>query len=224
MTDQSLATRPGALDAQLPQYDYICLDGSGSMHHVWWDMLDSIDAYVDTLKRMGTKSHIHMSIFTSPHEHLDCVARDCDIAQWIPMKTDPVGSYFGGTPLYDAIEVMCFKLRNLNPARASLVIVTDGDEGDSRSCDEVRARSLLDWARAKGWSVTFIGCDFNNSAVAAKLGGTASSSIGVSKALLKDAVTEFARKRHAYGVTGAPVHWSDAEKQQFGGYLGGPSK
>lgn len=225
MTNETaLAPRPGTLTIAQKQYDYICLDGSGSMMGTWWEMLDAIDSYVETLKSMGTRSHIHLSIFTSPHENIDLVARDVEIDQWVPLAKEPVGSLFNATPLYDAIEVMCFKLRNLNPERASLLIVTDGGETGSTVCDETRARSLLDWARAKGWSVTFIGCDFNNSSVAAKLGATESSAIGVQRRLLKNAVNELARKRHAYGLTGAPVHWSDAEKQQFGGYLAGPAR
>lgn len=33
------------------QIDYILLDGSSSMHGQWYDVLNSIDAYVDETKR-----------------------------------------------------------------------------------------------------------------------------------------------------------------------------
>lgn len=224
MNDSALTTRPGALALAQEQYDYICLDGSGSMMDRWWDMLSAIDSYVATAKTLGTRSHIHLSIFTTPKENIDMVARDESNDDWKPLLDQPVGSHFMGTPLYDAIEIMCAKLRNIDPKRASLLIVTDGHEGDSRSCDQTRARSLLDWARSKGWSVTFIGCDFNNSTLAKTLGATPSSAIGVQSRLLTDAVKELARKRHVYGVTGAPIHWTEAEQQQFGGYLNAPSK
>lgn len=210
---------------QPEQYDYILLDGSGSMEgQLWWDSLQAIDSYVATLKSLNTKSHIHLSIFTSPKENIDLTARDCSIDDWVPLLQEPVGSHWRYTPLFDAIEVMCFKLSQLNPDRASLVIVTDGDENGSESCDEARARSLLDWARAKGWSVTFIGCDFNNSRIAKKLGATPSSAIGVQRHLLSEAAADLARKRHRYGLTGDPVHWTEDEQRQFGGLLAGPSK
>lgn len=224
-----IATRPGQLTLAQEQYDYICLDGSGSMMDKWWEMLEAIDSYVGTLKALNSKSHLHLSIFTSGFDHgissnIDMVARDVGIDQWVPLLKDPVGSHFIGTPLYDAIEVMCAKLHKLNPRRAALTIVTDGHESDSKVCDLDRAKSLLDWARAKGWSVTFIGCDFNNSRTAQALGATAASAIGVQKHLLNEAVTELARKRHVYGVTGAPVHWTEAEQKQFGGFLAAPTK
>lgn len=209
-------------ETQLEQYDYVLLDGSGSMLSKWWDMLDAIDAYVGQLKTMGTKSHIHLSIFTDGDD-LDMIARDQPIAAYVPLSQNPVGSTWGGTPLYDAINVMCRNLRNLDPKRASLVIVTDGGENGSKFTDQIQARAMLDWARAKGWSVTFIGCDFNNSNAAAALGASKSEAIGVQKKLLAEAARDLARKRHAYGVTGAPVHWSEEEQRQFGGYLAGPA-
>jgi hypothetical protein len=214
-----IAPRPGQIAESDVQRDLIILDGSGSMQHLWFDMLHAIDTYVDGLKRAQTQSHITLSIFTSPLEHIDMVARDSQVSDWKSLLQDPPGSYWGGTPLYDAIEVGLLKLRNELPKRAAITICTDGGENGSQSCDQTRARSILDWARARGWQVTFIGCDFNNDRVAAGLGATESATIGVQRKLLSEATKELALKRARYALSGAPMHWSESERSQFGGYL-----
>jgi hypothetical protein len=206
--------------AQEPaQFDYILLDGSGSMSgQSWWDALAAIDSYVAQLKVSQCSTHIRLHIFTDG-AYIDMLGRDEEIDDWTPLMQDPIGSMWGSTPLFDAIEIMGARLRELNPTRCAITIVTDGDENGSTSCDETRARAILDWMRSKGWSVTFIGYDFNNSSLAKALGVSGSAAIGVQKALLQDATKELARKRAAYGKTGAPVHWSEGEQKQFGGYL-----
>lgn len=214
-----LTLRPGQIAESDTQRDLIILDGSGSMQPMWFDMLQAIDTYVDGLKRAQTESHITLSIFTSPRENIDMVARDSSVARWQPLLQDPPGSYWGGTPLYDAIEVGIAKLRHENPKRAAITICTDGDENGSQSCDLNRCRAILDWARARGWQVTFVGCDFNNDGLANSLGATESATIGVQRKLLSEATKELARKRARYAQSGAPMHWSEDERTQFGGYL-----
>jgi len=219
MTNTDLTPTRTAIAELDVQRDLIILDGSGSMQPLWFEMLQAIDTYVDALKRNATQSHITLSIFTSPLQHIDMVARDSSVADWRSLLQDPPGSYWGGTPLYDAIEVGIARLRNENPKDAAITICTDGGENGSQSCDLVRARAILDWARARGWQITFIGCDFNNDRVARELGATAASTIGVQRKLLNEATKELAKKRARYAATGAPMHWSDSERSQFGGYL-----
>jgi hypothetical protein len=204
------------------QVDYILLDGSGSMITSWYDTLDSVQAYVDGVKAQNIKSHCIMQVFDDTN--LDMVGRDCDIDAWVPLRQQPVGSTFGGTPLYDAINVMGRKLRDMDPPRCSIVIVTDGGESDSRFTDRTQAKSILDWCRAKGWQVTFIGAEFDNSAQARALGAGPNAYIGVSKKMLTSAIDALAKKRARYGLYGESMEYTDDEKQQFGGYLSGPSK
>ena len=218
--DQALIHKSGALK-NTAQLDYILLDGSGSMRPKWWDMLEAIQAYVDGLKEARVNSHLLLHIFDDSAP--DYIARDVSIDAWDDLRKSPVGAYFGGTPLYDSINLMCRRLRDIDPQRCSIVIVTDGEESDSRYTDLIQAKSLLDWCRAKGWQVTFIGCDYNNSDQAGLLGGSPQSSIGVQKRLLADAARNLAKKRQRYGLYGEDMHFSEEERQQFGGYLEGPS-
>jgi hypothetical protein len=198
------------------QVDYILVDGSGSMQSKWWPSLDAIDAYVATLKSNNIRSHLIVSVFSTGS--LDDKQRDCPIEQWQNLCQDPLRSWFAGTPLYDAIDLMGRNLKEANPPRASIVIVTDGDDNESQvSLDH--ARKVLDWCRAKGWQVTFIGANINSDRIAGLLGGNPESAVGVGTRLLTEAAKNLGEKRAKYGLYGTPMHFSDDEKEQFGGHL-----
>jgi hypothetical protein len=210
--------RSGALNAA--QMDYILLDGSSSMQPKWEDSLRAIESYVQTLKSANVHSHITLTTFCT-HD-IQFVHRDAPITEWKSMYDEPIGSFWGGTPLYDAIVMMGARLRDLNPSRCSIVIVTDGqDTGGKFTIDT--AKSILDWCRAKGWQVTFIGAAFRNADQARALGADESQAVGVSQERLSDAAASLAKKRIRYGVTGDDIGFTDDEKGQFGGYLNGPA-
>lgn len=206
------------------QFDYILLDGSGSMQDKWWESLDAIDAYVGGLKSEQVNSHIMLSTFTSGLNSpiKMWTQRDTPISDWVPLAKDPIGSDFGMTPLYDAVNTMGRQMRDLDPPKAAITIVTDGEEQGSQHTDLHQAKSILDWCRAKGWQVTFIGADFSNSKQAQLLGAGSGTSVGVAKANLKLAASALAKKRAAFARYGTPMHYTKDEQVQFGGYLGAP--
>ena len=200
------------------QLDFILFDGSSSMHSKWWPMLEATDAYIAGLKAQNIKTHIVLDVFDS-HD-LKLRGRDTHIDAWKTFGEDPLGSHFGSTPLYDAIVVMGHTIRELNPQKCAVTIVTDGDEVGSTFADIHQARAVLDWLRAQGFPVTFIGCDFDNDRQARMLGANASNSIGVRKELLTDATKRYAEKRARNVRSGDDISFTADEKQKFGGYLG----
>jgi Mg-chelatase subunit ChlD len=212
-----LQTHPRLPDALRSQRDFILLDGSGSMQNSWWPTMEAIEAYIATLRRNATQTFLTLSVFSG--QDLDMEQRNCTIEDWKSLLDQPLTSTWGSTPLYDAINVMARRLRDEDPLRCAITIVTDGDENGSNFTDRTQAKAILDWCRAKGWQVTFIGCDWDNEALAKKLGSHPSAAIGVSKAMLKDAAEELANKRSRYASSGAPMHFTDEERHQFGGYL-----
>lgn len=222
MTDTSLAHYSHAPSKIETQVDYILIDGSGSMTDKWWESLEAIDAYVEGVRAANVQSQI--LIHTFDDSDIDLIQRDQPIEQWVPLLKQPIGANWGMTPLYDAVNVMGRRLAAMDPPRCSIVIVTDGGENGSRITNLVQAKSILDWCRAKGWQVTFIGADFSNARQAALLGGNPASAIGVTKQNLKASTEALAKKRARYALYGEDMHWSDDEKQQFGGYLNGPAK
>jgi hypothetical protein len=221
MTDTHITSTADTNAAkQNVQMDYILLDSSQSMQDKWWDTLDSIEAYVQGVRAENIKSHVILHSFDDIA--LELIHRDVPIEGWIPLRTAPIGAYWGSTPLYDAISLMASKLRDLDPPRASIVIVTDGAENASRFTTIEQAKGLLDWCRAKGWQVTFIGANFSNARQASLLGGDPNSAIGVERRHLTSATSALAKKRARYGLYGEAMHYTDDEKQQFGGYLNAP--
>jgi hypothetical protein len=199
------------------QLDFILLDGSSSMQGKWWDMLGAIDAYISGLKNAHVKTHILLHVFDNHDLKLE--GRNTHIDTWRTFAEDPLGSHFGSTPLYDAIVIMGATIRDLNPQKCAVTIVTDGDDTGDRFADINQARSVLDWLRAQGFTVTFIGCDFDNDRQAKALGANASNSIGVRRELLTDAAKRYAEKRAHSVRTGDDISFTTDEKQKFGGYL-----
>lgn len=210
-----LITRPGALVA--PQLDYFLVDGSSSMYDKWYPMLNGMDLYMETLKSRNINSQGIVQVFTD--RELSAIIRDSKIGEWPKFAIEPADCPGGLTPLYDAINIMCRNLRDLNPPNASITIWTDGDENKSRHTDATQARALLDWCRAMGWQVTFIGCDFNNTRQAALLGANKENMIAVRTIKLLEASETLANKRVRNALTGDDINFSDDEKENFGGYL-----
>jgi hypothetical protein len=220
MSSRELKLRPGALQA--PQLDYILVDGSGSMQDKWWNCLAALDGFIDVMKTRNIHSHGIVSVFSG--NDLGTIQRDGLLRDWKPFNVDPIGSNWLGTPLYDAINNMCRILRDMDPPNCSIVIVTDGDDlGGSRHTTVEQARALLDWARAKGWQVTFIGCDFDNNEQAKLLGATAQNSLGVRKELMKDAGRLLGERRAANAQDAdTDINFTEDERTKFGGYLSAP--
>lgn len=205
-----------------PQLDYILIDGSGSMQDKWWPTLDSVEAFVKVLRAANIHSHGIVTVFDGLN--IDNVQRDSTIDTWRPFREDPLSANFHNTPLYDAINLMGRHLRDLDPPSCSIIIVTDGAENGSHHTDIHQARAILDWCRAKGWQVTFLGADFNNASQAKLLGANESNSIGVRKMKLLEAGKALGEKRARHAISGTDINFSKDEKEIFGGYLSGPSK
>jgi hypothetical protein len=221
MTQQNLTNTTSTPDTVRTQHDYILLDASSSMSTKWWESLEAIDKYISGLKAANVNSHITVATFTNAqggfrYDH----ARQGTIEQLTesPLVQNSPDFWAGSTPLYDAINQMIRELRDLDPLKCSIVIVTDGEENGSQTT-LVQAKSFLDWARAKGWQITFLGCDFENSSQAKMLGINDSNALGTSAARLIDATAELAKKRAHHAHFGTPMNFSDDEKSKFGGYL-----
>jgi len=211
----ALIQREGKLLA--PQLDYILIDGSSSMSDKWWPTMAGLDGFLAVLQSQNIHSHGIVSVFSS--RDLQSIQRDSEIATWPRFVDAALGSQFGTTPLYDAINLMGRHLRTLDPPKASIVIVTDGDENASRHTDATQARAIVNWMTAKGWQITWFGCDFNNARQAALLGAAPRNTVGVRQAKLTQAGHTLGEKRVRNIHYGADIVFTDDEKENFGGYL-----
>src|SRR5882757_5114619 len=208
MTSTALVMR--ATVPLAPQLDYILLDGSGSMMPKWSETLSGLDGYMSTLRAANVASHGIVSIFQG--NVLDDIQRDSIIADWPLFSRAGLTSGWGGTPLYDAINLMGRHLKALDPPRSSIIILPDGAENGSRHTTHEQAKAILDWCRAKGWQVTFLGADFNNSRQAKLLGANPSNSIGVQKMLMHEAGKLLGDKRVRNVMFGEDISFTDDEK------------
>lgn len=206
---------------QTAELDYIVLDASGSMSTKMNSMLAGLDTYIDTMKHANLNAHLMMCTFEDGPIMLQ---RDEPLADWIPFSSWRPHINWGGTAFYDAINSVGRELRDLDPRKASIIFVTDGEEVDSKYTNADQAKAIITWMKSMGWQVTFFGCDFDNTAQAQALGLDPRQFIGVDKRLLKGAAKALGDKRVRYGQTGQDMHFSDDEKNKFGGYLSGPSK
>lgn len=201
------------------QLDYILLDGSGSMVSKRDDSFAAIDNYVAQLRSENINSAVHAAIFSSSVGIDYRKMRECTPQSWSDVRFDPEVTFpGGGTPLNDAINVMCRELRQSMPLKCSILIITDGDENTSKTTTE-QACALLNWCRGMGWQITFLGCDFENSRQAKLLGASEANSVGVSVKRLVDATSLLAEKRARYGLYGTDMDMSKDEKTELGGLL-----
>lgn len=201
----------------LTHLDYVLVDGSSSMRPKWWNFLTAADTMLDDIRASGLNTRLIVHVFDG--KDIKMVQRDGPIATERKLLDDPISSHFHTTPLYDAINVMGRRLQELMPQNASLLIITDGKDNASVT-SSLQARAVLDWCKANGWQITFLGCDFHNEKQALELGLTERNAIGVSSANMSAAAKAFALKRIKYGHGGPDIGFSDDEKAQFGGYLG----
>lgn len=217
---KALARREGKLIAS--QLDYICLDGSSSMADKWYPTLGGLDAFIEVLKTESIHSQGILSMFHGA-DQIGQVYLDEVISSWPRHIRDAVPGPRGMTALYDEICRMGHEMAHLAPERASIVIVTDGDDTQSHfDCDGTQARAVLDWCRANGWQVTFLGADFNNERQAKLLGANEHNMIGIAKGHMAEAGKALGAKRTRYARTGEDIGFTGDEKQQFGGYLAPP--
>lgn len=204
------------------ELDYVLLDGSGSMISLWDQTLACLENYFSKLRRANIGNHGILQVFDEPN--LDWVQRDSTISTWPAFNRVNVDIPGGGTPLYDAVNIAVRRLAELAPQKCTFIIVTDGDNNGSRHTTADEARALLDWCRAQGWQVIFLGADFDNMQDAVALGAREQEFIGVQRARLHEAGDALADKRIKFARTGEDIGFDGDEKQKFGGYLAGPSK
>jgi len=227
LLNQPLPTERQGSDAAQIQVDYILLDGSSSMSDKWADSTTAIDEYVRGLRANEVNTQVSFAMFggggMDMNFYYNAVRDNVAPADWNDVFFDETVRNPGGmTPLYDAINTMGRVLRDRMPTKCSILIITDGDENTSKTSVD-QARAILDWCRRRGWQVTFVGADFENSRQAKLLGAGPENMIGLDRKMLSSATSKLAEKRNYYDKYGAPMGFDEKEKKDLGGYLPPPS-
>ena len=200
----------GSLLNRRGQRDYLVLDRSGSMAAIWDAVLTAITGYVRSLKDDKVSTSITFAVFD--HEY-QIVRKDVAPANWRGVTPDEA-SPRGATALNDAIGSIVAQAKEENPAKATLVFATDGEDNASMVTTE-EARALLDECRARGWDVIFLGVGHDNSELAQSYGADPSQTIAVDKDTLAATMQKIAQKR----ATGQRITFSATEKKDAGRLL-----
>jgi hypothetical protein len=178
---------------------YILLDRSGSMGHLWEEALASVNGYV---KEMANgDGYATLALFDTVHTEgmkFEVLRNSVPVQNWTPV-TDAEATPRGGTPLFDAFGRIVTRAENDNPDKAVIVIMTDGEENQSREMKKEDVKAALDRAEKRGWQVVFLGADFAKfNADADVLGVGVSKRMAMSKGMLSASMTTLAAKSRRY--------------------------
>jgi hypothetical protein len=219
-------TKPasGQLAKPTGQRDYILLDQSPSMCERWEEALAAVNNYVSTLRSNKVDTKITLAAFDSKY---NIVWRDFAPSVCAPLvcKTGKYGiesslvTPAGGTALYDAIGKIVLQAKTDNPEKATIVIVSDGGDGESRELTAGHAAGLLAQCRARGWQIILIGMDFDNTDTAQRLGLAPTEFIATGKESMPALMGKVGENRTTYGRTGQRIGFTDAEKREAGNRL-----
>jgi uncharacterized protein with von Willebrand factor type A (vWA) domain len=198
------------------QHDFILLDRSGSMQSLWAEALSSINAYVKKLADDNIDTGVTLATFDTDQGTFQFnVIRDRIVPRtWSPVSTaDAVPR--GMTPLNDATGRIVSLARSGNYDKVAIIIMTDGQENNSKELTVAQAKALLDECRAKNWQVIFLGANFDNASQAAAYGNAANQTVQSSAKNLAATMGATAQLRSAYAATGATMAYTDEQKRQM---------
>lgn len=200
------------------QHDFILLDRTGSMSSLWNEALGSVNAYVKKLADDKVDTGVTLAVFDS---HEGRLAFDIIRDRIIPSTWHPVTSFDahprGMTPLNDAVG----RIVNLAEAggydKVAIIIMTDGEENNSKEMSVEQAKAALDRCRARNWQVIFLGANFDNAAQAKSYGNVAFATAAATPDSLIRGTVGLAGQRGAYGASGVAMGFSDDEKKKLSG-------
>jgi hypothetical protein len=211
MTD----THPNAASAA-HTHAYILLDRTGSMGSIWAEALGSVNAYVEALTKPSEDDKVTLAVFDH-HAGLqfDVLRRAVTAASWKKV-TDAEASPRGMTPLFDSIARIVALAEEDQPARAVIVVMTDGHENASKEVTKEGARAALDRARAKGWEVIFLGAEFGRFSDAEAVGVGGSKSMAMSAGNFDASMRKLASKSRKYFEAAESVDFDAEDRKESG--------
>jgi uncharacterized protein with von Willebrand factor type A (vWA) domain len=195
------------------QKDYILLDRSGSMSDKWEETLSSINAYVHELAKNKVNTEVYLAVFDYQGALCyDVLRENVAPSDWKDLTVRETSAR-GMTPLFDSVARIVTQANKDGAEKAAIIIMTDGAENSSRETSVEQAKNLLEQCRKKGWSVVFLGADFNAFSQGSVLGASLSSTLTMKKGSYGVAMNAMATTRAMYGSGGAAtMSFSDEDQ------------
>jgi len=146
---------------------FVALDRSGSMiGERWTTAITSLNEYISNLKKEKIEGDVSITAFDTFHgalgteTRLEDIVKNQSIAYFEPLSPN-VLQPGGGTPLYDAAGIVMDRALARNSDRTVVVILTDGEENESKEYTQAKIKDKVKLLQDKKWEVIFLGANFD---------------------------------------------------------------
>lgn len=199
---------------------YILLDRSGSMATEWVETIGSINGYVEKLATEDVTKNVKVDViafdkpgYTDGEISYVKIREKCSASDWRSIQPSEI-SPRGTTPLNDAIGKLCSDVRDDDPRRAMIIIMTDGHENSSFEYSQNSAKKALDDLRKRDYEVVFLGANFRDvEKQSVTYGGTWDKTINTTSRRRAETMYNLAAASVNYATTGAGINLSADEKK-----------
>lgn len=187
----------------------VILDRSGSMEGRKADHEGGLRSFVRDAQKLAGDVRLTFVRFDS-HDPCEVVFEGRPLAEIKPEELTLVPR--GGTPLLDAVGEALTRFAGYG-AGTVVMIITDGQENESRKWTKAKVKELVAARETAGWKVLYLGANVDAFAEAGAVGiaPTASMNYAASKAGIHNAyqvtAANFTRSRE---VRAAGAAWSEA--------------
>lgn len=201
---------------------FVALDRSGSMSgERWTTAIESLNEYVKNLQKEKIEGEVSITAFDTYHGvggatvRLEDIVKNQSIAYFEPLHPS-VLQPGGGTPLYDAAGIVMDRALERNNDRTVVVILTDGEENQSKEYTQAKIKDKVKQLQDKNWEVIFLGANFDVAHYTASSGLSAGKfrNVDMSNQVMRTAMyTDLSTSTVAYAKTGAAIDLSQPTVQ-----------
>lgn len=146
---------------------FVALDRSGSMSgERWTTAIESLNEYIKNLQKEKIEGEVSITAFDTFHGvggtnvRLEDIVKNQSIAYFEALSPS-VLTPGGGTPLYDAAGIVMDRALERNSDRTIVVILTDGEENQSKEYTQAKIKDKVKKLQDKKWEVIFLGANFD---------------------------------------------------------------
>ena len=196
---------------------FVALDRSGSMSgERWTTAIESLNEYVKNLQKEKIEGEVSITAFDTYHGvggatvRLEDIVKNQSIAYFESLHPS-VLQPGGGTPLYDAAGIVMDRALERNNDRTIVVILTDGEENQSKEYTQAKIKDKVKQLQDKKWEVIFLGANFDVSTYTASAGlsGGKFRNVDMSNQVMRTAMhNDLSTSTVAYAKTGASIDLS----------------
>lgn len=201
---------------------FVALDRSGSMSgERWTTAIESLNEYVKNLQKEKIEGEVSITAFDTYHGvggatvRLEDIVKNQSIAYFEPLSAS-VLQPGGGTPLYDAAGIVMDRALERNNKRTVVVILTDGEENQSKEYTQAKIKDKVKKLQDKKWEVVFLGANFDvaNYTASAGLSTGKFRNVDMTNVMARQAMyTDLSTSTVAYAKTGAAIDLSQPTVQ-----------